>query len=236
MERLRDILALGDSILKGVQVDMATWRYVVRNEMGLPALERDLGLRIRNESHFGATCRKGGRLLDRLLGRGAAWDAVVMDFGGNDCDMRWAEIAADPAGEHLPHLPPEEFLERYRAMVRAVRAGGAEPILTTLPPLDARRFFAWWCRDLDRGAVARWLGDVSRIYEHQAHYSRLVEELARQEGAALVDLRGAFLRAGNWERLICEDGTHPNGAGQAVIGESFREFAERRRGRMGRTA
>ena len=26
--------------------------------------------------------------------------------------------------------------------------------------------------------------------------------------------------------LLCEDGTHPNSAGQALIGQAFRKFAE----------
>lgn len=37
------------------------------------------------------------KLLDRLLASGRPCQAVVMDFGGNDCDFRWRDIAADPA-------------------------------------------------------------------------------------------------------------------------------------------
>lgn len=236
MKRLTEILVLGDSIFKGVQVDTATGRYVTRNRIGIPELERDFGLTVRNESHFGATCIKGGRVLERLLARGASWDAVVMDFGGNDCDLKWAEIAADPARTHLPAVPAAEFLERYRHMIRTLRQRDIQPVLTTLPPLDSQRFFDWWCRDLDRAAVKRWLGSVGNIYLHQEGYSRLVEQLAREEGAALVDVRGAFLRQGRLEDLLCADGTHPNSAGQAVIGQTFREFAEQRLAGMSRTA
>lgn len=224
MER-RQIQLLGDSILKGIQVDPVSGKYVVCNEMGIPALETEFGLTVRNQSHFGATCLKGARLLERLLSRGIACDAVVMDFGGNDCDYVWPEIAMDPAGDHRPHVPLAEFVERYRAMVRTLVAAGIRPILTTLPPLEPRRFFNWWCRDLDQSAVARWLGDVETIYTHQERYSQAVERLAREEGAALVDLRGAFLARGNVGGLLCEDGTHPNSAGQALIGGAFRDFA-----------
>ena len=59
MKHLARIVALGDSILKGVQVDPVSKRYVTQNEIGIPDLERDFGLTVRNDSHFGASTVKG---------------------------------------------------------------------------------------------------------------------------------------------------------------------------------
>ena len=227
MKHLTEIEIFGDSILKGIQPDRDTGKYVVRNDIDISGLSREFGLSVHNDSHFGSTVVKGGRLLDRMLDRGASWDAVVMDFGGNDCDFRWTEVAADPEGEHSPNVPPAEFLERYRTMVRKLKDRGIVPILTTLPPLEPRRFLDWWCQNLDKGAVERWMGEVSTIYTHQEHYSHLVERLSREEQVPLVDIRGAFLEHGRLGPLICEDGTHPNSAGQAVITCAFREFSLR---------
>ena len=226
MERRTEITVLGDSILKGIQVDPKTRGYQVRNDIGIPELEAEFDLHVRNDAHFGATCVKGAKLLDRLLASGRPCQAVVMDFGGNDCDFRWRDIAADPAGAHLPAVPLPEFRERYRGMVRRLREAGIRPILMNLPPLLSQWFFDWWCRDLDQAAVRAWLGDVSNIYAHQERYSRAVESLAREERVPLVDVRGAFLAHGHLETLLCEDGTHPNSAGQALIGQAFRKFAE----------
>ena len=39
MKHLGRIVALGDSILKGIQMDPETKRYVTRNEIGIPALD-----------------------------------------------------------------------------------------------------------------------------------------------------------------------------------------------------
>lgn len=177
MERRTEITLLGDSILKGIQVDPKTRGYQVRNDIGIPELEAEFGLHVRNDAHFGATCVKGAKLLDRLLASGRPCQAVVMDFGGNDCDFRWRDIAADPAGAHLPAVPLPEFRERYRGMVRRLREAGIRPILMNLPPLLSQWFFDWWCRDLDQAAVRTWLGDVSNIYAHQERYSRAVESL-----------------------------------------------------------
>lgn len=96
MERRTEITLLGDSILKGIQVDPKTRGYQVRNDIGIPELEAEFSLHVRNDAHFGATCVKGTKLLDRLLASGRPCQAVVMDFGGNDCDFRWRDIAAGP--------------------------------------------------------------------------------------------------------------------------------------------
>jgi len=224
MKRLTKIQVLGDSILKGIQVAPETGRYITKNNIDIPALEQEFDVQICNTSHFGATCVKGERLLDRLLSRDAPCDAVVMDFGGNDCDFAWAEVAANPEGTHCPRVPLPEFTERYRTMIRKIQAHDMVPIVTTLPPLEPQRFFNWWCRELDQEAVRRWLGGISNIYAHQEGYSRAVERLAREEGAALVDVRGTFLDHGHIETLLCADGTHPNSVGQTLITQAFQEF------------
>ena len=224
MEQRRQVTLLGDSILKGIQVDLDSHRYRTQNELDTEALESEFQLSIHNDAHFGATVRKGSRLLDRMLARKLPCDLLVMDFGGNDCDFRWQEIAADPTAEHLPNVPLPEFIELYRTMLRRVREQGIRPILTNLPPLDSQRFFDWWCGELDKSAVLRWLGDVGNIYAWQERYSRAVERLAREENVPLVDVRGAFLDYGHLERLLCADGTHPNSQGQALITHAFQEF------------
>ena len=164
MVQNRQVTLLGDSILKGIQVDLGDRRYRTHNEINVEALESEFQLSIHNDAHFGATVRKGSRLLDRMLARKLPCDMMVMDFGGNDCDFRWKEIAEDPTGDHQPNVPLPEFVELYREMIRRARSHGIRPILTNLPPLDSERFFNWWCGDLDKEAVMRWLGDVGNIY------------------------------------------------------------------------
>ena len=224
MEQCRQVTLLGDSILKGIQVDLGSRRYHSQNEMNVGALESEFQLSVRNAAHFGATVRKGSRLLDRILERKLPCDLLVMDFGGNDCDFRWKEIAENPDGEHQPNVPLPEFVEQYREMIRRIRSHGIRPILTNLPPLDSGRFFNWWCGDLDREAVLRWLGDVGNIYAWQERYSRAVERLAREENVPLVDVRGAFLDHGHLEQTLCADGTHPNTLGQGLITRAFQDF------------
>ena len=102
MVQNRQVTLLGDSILKGIQVDLGDRRYRTHNEINVEALESEFQLSIHNDAHFGATVRKGSRLLDRMLARKLPCDMMVMDFGGNDCDFRWKEIAEDPRGTISP--------------------------------------------------------------------------------------------------------------------------------------
>lgn len=227
MEGLHTVEILGDSILKGIQLDPGTGRYIVKNEMDGAGLAERWHLKIHNGSRFGCTAQKANRLLERMLERGLACDAVVMDFGGNDCDFKWLEIAAHPEKPHPPAFSVEEFLRIYRGMVQKLRARGILPVLTTLPPLEPRRFLDWWCRGGDEGAVIRWMGgSVCNVYAHQEKYSRAVECLARDEGVPLVDIRGKFLEYGRLNETICLDGTHPNSRGQRLITAAFESFMQ----------
>ena len=225
IKQLHDIQVLGDSILKGIQVDPQTGKYITKNEMDSRRIAKDYALEIENHSHFGCTITKGAKLLDRMLERGMACDAVVMDFGGNDCDYKWPEIAENPDGIHLPAVPLGEFVDQYRKVIGKLKERGIVPILTTLPPLEPQRFFDWWCGGLNQENVLRWMGGVVNIYAHQENYSRAVEDVARMEQVPLVDIRRAFLHHGRIGDLICADGTHPNSTGQQLITEAFEEFA-----------
>lgn len=224
-KKLHEIQVVGDSILKGVQLNAETGKYVTENHIDDRRIADAYALEIENHSHFGCTIVKAAKLLERMLQRGLRCDAVVMDFGGNDCDYKWAQIAADPDGVHLPAVPIEEFTQWYKKVIDMLRQHGILPILTTLPPLEPQRFFDWWCRDLNKENVLHWLGGVVNIYAHQEKYSRAVEDVARAEQVPIVDIRRAFLEHGHIDELLCADGTHPNSKGQQVITRAFEEFA-----------
>lgn len=225
MKQIHTVEVLGDSILKGIQLDPDTEKYVVKNEIDEAGLAERWDLQIHNGSRFGCTAEKADRLLDRMLERGLGCDAVVMDFGGNDCDFKWLEIAENPKAPHPPAYSVENFLEIYSGMIQKLKAREILPVLTTLPPLEPWRFLNWWCRGGDEETVIRWMGgSVCNVYAHQEKYSRAVERLAQREQVPLVDIRGEFLKYGRLDETICMDGTHPNSKGQKLITAAFDNF------------
>jgi len=219
----------GDSLLKGIQLNPQSQRYHINNNIDVERIEQTHLLDIRNFARFGCTVTKGLALIDKRLKSNEPFcDVIVMDFGGNDCDYNWQMVSECPDDEHLPHTPLDVFTDTYRKIITLLKENGIIPILTTLPPLDAQKFFNWFCKGLDKANVLKWLGDVQAIYRWQEYYSRTVEKVAAETNTRVVDLRGAFLKHKHLERLLCEDGTHPNTEGQKVITQAFLEFIEAR--------
>jgi lysophospholipase L1-like esterase len=221
----RNVEVFGDSILKGIQLDDASLRYHIDNNIDVQMIEKSYFLSISNFSKFGCTITKGLALIEkRLIGDKPRCDAIVMDFGGNDCDFDWKAVSERPEDEHYPNTSLEVFAETYRKIIMLLKEKGIRPIITTLPPLDSHRFFNWFCSGLDKANVLKWLGSVESIYRWQENYSRTIERIAAETGTLLVDLRGAFLKHRKLEQLLCADGTHPNTEGQRVITQAFLEF------------
>ncbi|HOO27345.1 MAG TPA: SGNH/GDSL hydrolase family protein [Lachnospiraceae bacterium] len=215
----------GDSILKGIQINPTNQKYCVNNHIDMETLSKKYAFQIKNYSSFGCTVTKGKNMLKKGLAKNMECDAIVMDYGGNDCDYNWKNISEDPAGDYLPNTPIELFQETYYDIIDTLKKRGILPILTTLPPLEPQKFFNWFCRDLNKDNILMWLGEIKHIYDHQESYSKVVEKIARDTQVPLVDLRGAFLKSENVNTLLCEDGTHPNTSGQKVITSAFNNFA-----------
>jgi lysophospholipase L1-like esterase len=226
MELHRYVEVFGDSILKGVQLDGENKRYHIDNNIDIDMLQQKFRLKISNFSKFGCTITKAFSLIEkRFISGKLECDAIVLNLGGNDCDFDWKAVAEHPNDEHQPNTPLDVFADTYKKIIMYLKEKGIRPIITTLPPLDAQRFFNWFCGGLEKKAnVLQWLGGVEAIYRWQENYSRTIEKIAEETGTLLVDLRGAFLKHRRIEPLLCEDGTHPNTEGQRVITQGFLDF------------
>ena len=128
-----------------------------------------------------------------------------------------------PKRQRLVTHKPQRFLDCYRRAIRLLRGSGRKPVLSTLPPINAELYLGFLCRDgLSRENIVRWLGDVQRIYRWQENYSQMVEQIAREENAPLIDLRRPFLQDARPPRtLLCADGIHPSRVGQELIYDAF---------------
>lgn len=218
------VMIFGDSILKGVVLDENDGGkgYRVSDALGLTELEKHCGVVIENRSRFGCTSGKGFAMLERCLDRGERPDAVLLGYGGNDADFNWTEVADAPEGEHQPHTPLVQFAALYRKTIERLKELRIQPVLITLPPVCAERYFRWITRTgLAADAILQWLGDVEAIYRYQERYSRTLEHLAAEADCPCIDLRGALLQNRRMEDYYCADGIHPNEAGQRVLGEAL---------------
>ncbi|MBP1754062.1 MAG: lysophospholipase L1-like esterase [Firmicutes bacterium] len=227
LEKMINIGLYGDSILAGIQVNPESKKYYINNVFVEELLSKKLSFQVKNYSSFGCTVTKGKNILEKRLEANNQYDAIIMDFGGNDCDYNWKAISENPLGNFNPNTPIELFTEIYCNIIDTIKEKGILPILTTLPPLQPQRFFDWFCKELNKKNILMWLGDIKNIYYHQECYSKAIEKIALEKQVPLVDLRSEFLKSGDVDALLCEDGTHPNTLGQKIIASTFNDFADR---------
>lgn len=214
---MKKLVIFGDSIIKGVTFNGQAYHLCQQHDFDALA---EQGVQVENYARMGATIADGLQQEKKHLAACPPETTVLFCFGGNDCDYNWKQISADPDSTHEPNTPQDAFIDRYCTAIRSAQAAGARVAVTTLPPLDAPRYFAHITKGLSRENILRWLGDTDHLYRWQEYYSALVSQLSRAFGCRLVDLRTEFLKSCNFPALIGDDGIHPTQAGHDLIHHS----------------
>lgn len=223
------IVVSGDSISRGVVYDEVRHKYALLEDSYVGIMRGLLKGAVYNIAHFGNTVTKGlSKISGEVLKRKP--DIVLLEFGGNDCDFNWAEVARNPEGEHRPHTEYLRFKELLTREIAALQHAGVSPVLMTLPPIDAEKYLGWISGGVGsaRANILKWLGSVTKLYWWQERYNAAVVGIAEETGAKIIDIRGAFLRRPDFQVLLCADGIHPNAAGHRVIAEGILEYIKPR--------
>ncbi len=219
------ILVVGDSLSKGVILDEEKKKYVLLKDCFFNLLSENVNAEMINASRFGSTVVQGQKVLQSKMEKHNP-DIVVIEFGGNDCDFLWDNIAQDPMQDHIPKTPLDVFEKSLNDMIDYVQQNGKKVVLTTLPPLYADSYFKWFTNcDKEKGLnILKWLKDVWRIYWWQERYSNCVQYISRVRHVTCIDVRRAFLKCREFFDFICSDGIHPNEAGHKLIFEAVMGF------------
>ena len=209
------ICVWGDSLAKGIVYDETRKRYIILRENCLRMLEREAQVPIHNYSVMGRTASDCLREIseEELVPSGVA----VIEFGGNDSDVCWADVAKDPDHDHPARCSIPQFAESLRGLIRFVRRGGMKPVLVATLPIDGEKYFRWVSRGLDAKAILSYLGDAQMMYRWQERYAYAVRDVACQEEVRLLDFRTDFLADRQFFRLFCDDGIHPNALGHQKL-------------------
>lgn len=216
----------GDSVGKGVIYDRNTQRYsVTRDSFGSVSAGK-LGVELDNFSRFGCTMTKGAEIIEKRLGSLNGYEAVMLEFGGNDCDFDWAQVAARPLERHECKTPLKQFVSGYIALIEKIRRAGGLPVLLTVPAVNAEKFFDWITRDNDSEAIMTFLKEKHRIEHWNELYNNAVWSVSAAEKVPVVDIRSPLLCERDFDDYFCDDGIHLNQAGHALIAEHIiRQFA-----------
>ncbi len=215
----------GDSISKGVVFDEQKGKYVLLERSYPNLLQGRLKGVIHNAAKFGNTIlRAAGKLQNDVLKKEP--DIVIIEFGGNDCDFNWEEIAENPLEEHNPNTDFNIFQKSLKSLIDSLKSSGIIPVLMTLPPLDADRYFKWISKNSSviGDKILTWLGSVSRIYWWQERYNSAIISTAQETKTRCIDIRSAFLKNPDFRQFLCIDGIHPNEKGHLLIADKIMEY------------
>jgi acyl-CoA thioesterase I len=218
-------LVSGDSISRGVIYDEVKQRYVVLADNYVSLLQKRLRGVVSNTAKFGNTLIKGiARLKNDIIHDKP--DIVLIEYGGNDCDYDWDQIADFPEALHEPKTDFNQFEKELTATVEFLKTNKVIPILMTLPPLNADRYLKWVSKNnpLAETNILKWLGSVTRIYWWQERYSSTIIRVAEATKTRWIDIRGAFLQYPDFNKFLCIDGIHPNREGHRIMADKVLEF------------
>lgn len=195
------IVALGDSITKGVRTGVAAeeiFSFLVERRLQ----ERFPVIRVMNEGIGGERTDQALARLDSLLAEHRPTAMLVM-YGTNDAYV--------DSGRTEPRLSRETFAANLEAIVNTLRAAGVRPILMTEP--------AW-------GQAAAPDGSGEHPDIRLGNYMAASRAVAERLGVPLVDHHAAWRAAaaggqdlGAWTTDQC----HPNAAGHRVMADAILE-------------
>ncbi len=212
---MKRILIFGDSIMRGVYYSKEAGRHKLYGDRFKDLIDR--GYEVKNCSIMGATVNTGRDLLSKRLTDPASDTTVLLEYGGNDCDHKWAEISANPSGNYQPNTPFDLFVKTYGECIEYALEKGAKVQLCNLVPLDADKYIRWISRNLNSQNILTWLGDTSMLYRWHEFYNRTAEQIASRYGVGLIDIRSPFLLSHQYTGLLSDDGIHPTVEGHRVI-------------------
>lgn len=226
---MKQIIALGDSIVRGIVLDKSQdnlkYRYTQLDENFVAICSAQLGCVIKNFGMFGNTTLRALHNLDRHKSAIESAEYVIMEFGGNDCDHHWSEIADNPSAEHHPFISIPQYSEQLHELIASVQSLGAKPILLSLPPIIADKYFDTFTKDMSREQrdnVLLWLnGCLENITQWHDMYNLALFKLASDAGVEVIDITTPFLVKRDYRTLFCNDGIHPNALGHKLIAETI---------------
>ena len=218
-----NISIYGDSILKGILFDKDKNKYIISENIAEKVADT-LDINIKNHSSFGMNTNKAIGIYNKNINNEKV-NAVIFEYGGNDCNFDWEKISQNPQGNHLPVVTLQQFTNNIEFMIVEALKKDIKVILTTLPPISSDRFFDFITRKgLSKTNILNWLGDKEHIYRHHERYNAAVLKLAKKYNLYVADIRDNFLQQKNCNNLLCDDGMHPNSKGQKIIYNTFIDF------------
>lgn len=219
------VVAYGDSITKGIIYDEEKSKYATLKENFTNIISNKIKGQVFNAGKFGSTIIRGASKMYRDVIKKSP-DIVLIEFGGNDCDYNWEDIAKNPDNEYKPNTDIFTFRETLLSMIDTLKNDHILPVLMTLPPLDPQKYFKWITKEdsFAEQNILHWLGTKDALFNWHSSYNKIITEVANETSTVLIDVRTEFLKHIDYGQFLCKDGIHPNIDGQSLIASVILKF------------
>ena len=219
------LIAFGDSITKGIIYDEEKSKYATLKENFTSIIGNKIKGQVYNAGKFGSTIMRGvSKMYNDVIKKSP--DIVLIEFGGNDCDYNWEDIAKNPDDEYKPNTEISIYRETLLTMIDTLKNNHILPVLMTLPPLDPLKYFKWITKEdsFAEENILHWLGTKDALFNWHSSYNKIITEVANETSTVLIDVRTEFLKHSNYSEFLCKDGIHPNIDGQSLIATVILKF------------
>lgn len=214
----------GDSLLRGVMPD-ENGLYHSSEAIGLGEIAKQFGVTIHNYAMPTFTVVQGEQWMNSTLERQPVPDVAFLEFGGNDCDYRWKELAEGLCGEEEKHRTSlEDFEKTLRRMLLRLQDLQCKPVLVVSPKSYVQRYLEYLCEQGLEQTVAKYSITSQKLEKEYDQYVAAILGLADEYALIVMDLRTYFVDATPIGDYYTKDGLHPNERGYQLIGEGFRDF------------
>ena len=116
---------------------------------------RTQGVAVKSYAKPGCTAADAVRMLDKAEPLPGA--PCVIEFGGNDSDLNWEEVAAQPDLPHEAKVSLSDFHDSLLRLIAYARDNGMRPVVSIPLPVVPDRYFEWVSQKLDRDAILHYL-------------------------------------------------------------------------------
>lgn len=226
---MSEIYAFGDSVLKGVILENDKYK-VCKNRFS-NICENVLNITIENKAKFGSTITTGKKSFEKNKDvlTNPNIEYIVLEFGGNDCDFNWKEISENPNIEHTANNTIEDFIKTYTEIIQTIKQYNKNPVLLSLPPIDAEKYINRVSRELNKENILKWMKNNPYFLTNwHERYNIETFKMAINNNISIIDITSKFLEQKNFSAFLCEDGIHPNEEGHKLISKAIQEHIKRK--------
>jgi len=218
---------MGEETLKGIIFDETTGRFRMLKDNFVSLCKKRLNVYVSNVARARSTVLTGKRYYGRYRANFSGCVYMFLMFGGNDCNYDWDAIAKEPNREHQPACSLELFREKYTALITEIKRDGIMPVLLSLPPVNANRYYHEICKKRSEKAIRFWMNsDIDYIRRWHEMYNLAIFNIGLDFEIPVFDITSPFFAQRNADDYLCLDGVHPNAAGHQLIADAICRHVE----------